>query len=147
MRRVVGYARRRLAQGGPGDDNEQSKWRHSLMNSGAPSVDRRLNERRRPAREPPAGPLRPRPARAIALATAAQVPLRRRADKRHMALVPETPAACRTPAGSFASDTSAHDASRPSRRAGSLAAPLTRLNAHRELRDWDRWRKEPLDME
>jgi len=52
MRRVVGYARRRLAQGAPGDDNEQSKWRHSLMNSGAPSVDRRLNERRRPAREP-----------------------------------------------------------------------------------------------
>jgi hypothetical protein len=30
-RRVVGYARRHLGQGGPADDKEQSKWRYALM--------------------------------------------------------------------------------------------------------------------
>jgi Protein of unknown function (DUF3140) len=34
MRRVVGYAHRHLAQGGPAEDKEQSKWRYSLMNWG-----------------------------------------------------------------------------------------------------------------
>ena len=34
MRKVVGYARRHLAQGGPADDVEHSKWRYSLMNWG-----------------------------------------------------------------------------------------------------------------
>jgi len=34
MRKVVGYARRHLAQGGPSDDAEHSRWRYSLMNWG-----------------------------------------------------------------------------------------------------------------
>lgn len=34
MRKVVGYVRRHLAQGGPHDDVEDSRWRHSLMNWG-----------------------------------------------------------------------------------------------------------------
>jgi Protein of unknown function (DUF3140) len=34
MRRVVGYAHRHLAQGGPADDKEHSKWRYSLMSWG-----------------------------------------------------------------------------------------------------------------
>jgi hypothetical protein len=34
MRRVVGYVHRHLAQGGPKDDAEHSKWRYSLMNWG-----------------------------------------------------------------------------------------------------------------
>ena len=34
MRKVVGYVNRHLAQGGPGEDVEHSKWRYSLMNWG-----------------------------------------------------------------------------------------------------------------
>lgn len=34
MRKVVGYVKRHLAQGGPKDDKEHSKWRYSLMNWG-----------------------------------------------------------------------------------------------------------------
>ena len=34
MRKVVGYARRHLAQGGPSHDAEHSRWRYSLMNWG-----------------------------------------------------------------------------------------------------------------
>jgi hypothetical protein len=34
MRRVHGYVSRHLAQGGPKDDAEHSKWRYSLMNWG-----------------------------------------------------------------------------------------------------------------
>ena len=34
MRKVVGYAHRHVAQGGPADDKEHSKWRYSLMNWG-----------------------------------------------------------------------------------------------------------------
>jgi hypothetical protein len=34
MRKVVGYAHRHLAQGGPADDAEHSRWRYSLMNWG-----------------------------------------------------------------------------------------------------------------
>lgn len=34
MRKVVGYVRRHLAQGGPERDKEHSRWRHSLMNWG-----------------------------------------------------------------------------------------------------------------
>src|SRR3954454_2168783 len=34
MRKVVGYCKRHLAQGGPKDDKEHSKWRYSLMNWG-----------------------------------------------------------------------------------------------------------------
>ena len=34
MRKVVGYVRRHLAQGGPKDDAEHSRWRYSLMNWG-----------------------------------------------------------------------------------------------------------------
>jgi hypothetical protein len=34
MRKVVGYVHRHLAQGGPKDDKEHSKWRYSLMNWG-----------------------------------------------------------------------------------------------------------------
>lgn len=34
MKKVVGYVRRHLAQGGPKDDKEHSKWRYSLMNWG-----------------------------------------------------------------------------------------------------------------
>lgn len=34
MRKVVGYVRRHLAQGGPAKDVEHSRWRHSLMNWG-----------------------------------------------------------------------------------------------------------------
>ena len=34
MRKVVGYVRRHLAQGGPAEDKEHSRWRHSLMNWG-----------------------------------------------------------------------------------------------------------------
>jgi hypothetical protein len=34
MAKVVGYVHRHLAQGGPKDDAEHSKWRYSLMNWG-----------------------------------------------------------------------------------------------------------------
>lgn len=34
MREVVGYVHRHLAQGGPREDREHSKWRYSLMNWG-----------------------------------------------------------------------------------------------------------------
>ena len=34
MRKVVGYVHRHLAQGGPKDDVEHSRWRASLMNWG-----------------------------------------------------------------------------------------------------------------
>lgn len=34
MRKVVGYVRRHLAQGGSKDDVETSRWRYSLMNWG-----------------------------------------------------------------------------------------------------------------
>jgi hypothetical protein len=34
MRKVVGYVKRHLAQGGPKDDVRHSKWRYSLMNWG-----------------------------------------------------------------------------------------------------------------
>ena len=34
MAKVVGYVKRHLAQGGPDDDVEHSKWRYSLMNWG-----------------------------------------------------------------------------------------------------------------
>jgi hypothetical protein len=34
MRKVVGYVNRHLAQGGPEDDVEHSRWRYSLMNWG-----------------------------------------------------------------------------------------------------------------
>ena len=34
MHKVVGYIRRHLAQGGPAEDVEHSRWRYSLMNWG-----------------------------------------------------------------------------------------------------------------
>jgi hypothetical protein len=34
MKKVVGYVHRHLAQGGPEDDVEHSRWRYSLMNWG-----------------------------------------------------------------------------------------------------------------
>jgi hypothetical protein len=34
MRRVVGYVHRHMAQGGPAQDKEHSRWRYSLMNWG-----------------------------------------------------------------------------------------------------------------
>ena len=34
MAKVVGYVHRHLAQGGPKDDKEHSRWRYSLMNWG-----------------------------------------------------------------------------------------------------------------
>lgn len=34
MRKVTGYVHRHLAQGGPDDDVEHSRWRYSLMNWG-----------------------------------------------------------------------------------------------------------------
>lgn len=34
MRKVVGYVHRHLAQGGPKEDAETSRWRYSLMNWG-----------------------------------------------------------------------------------------------------------------
>jgi len=34
MQKVVGYVHRHLAQGGPADDKEHSRWRYSLMNWG-----------------------------------------------------------------------------------------------------------------
>lgn len=34
MRKVIGYVRRHLAQGGPAKDKEHSCWRYSLMNWG-----------------------------------------------------------------------------------------------------------------
>jgi hypothetical protein len=34
MRTVTGYVHRHLAQGGPKDDAEHSRWRYSLMNWG-----------------------------------------------------------------------------------------------------------------
>jgi hypothetical protein len=34
MRHVVSYVHRHLAQGGPKDDKEHSRWRYSLMNWG-----------------------------------------------------------------------------------------------------------------
>ncbi len=36
MRKVVGYVHRHLAQGGPKEDVEHSRWRYSLMNSPHP---------------------------------------------------------------------------------------------------------------
>ncbi len=34
MRKVVGYVRRHMKQGGPAEDKEHSRWRYSLMNWG-----------------------------------------------------------------------------------------------------------------
>lgn len=34
MAKVVGYTKRHLAQGGPSENVEQSRWRYSLMNWG-----------------------------------------------------------------------------------------------------------------
>ncbi len=34
MRKVIGYVHRHLAQGGPKDGKEHSRWRYSLMNWG-----------------------------------------------------------------------------------------------------------------
>ncbi len=34
MQKVVGYVHRHLAQGGPAEDKEHSRWRYSLMNWG-----------------------------------------------------------------------------------------------------------------
>ena len=34
MKKVAGYVKRHLAQGGPKDDVEHSRWRYSLMNWG-----------------------------------------------------------------------------------------------------------------
>lgn len=34
MKKVVGYIHRHLAQGGPADDVDHSRWRYSLMNWG-----------------------------------------------------------------------------------------------------------------
>ncbi|WP_066777087.1 DUF3140 domain-containing protein [Sphingomonas sp. CCH5-D11] len=34
MKKVVGYVRRHMAQGGPEEDKEHSNWRYSLMNWG-----------------------------------------------------------------------------------------------------------------
>lgn len=34
MKKVVGYVHRHLAQGGPAEDKEHSRWRYSLMNWG-----------------------------------------------------------------------------------------------------------------
>lgn len=34
MKKVTGYVHRHLAQGGPKDDKEHSRWRYSLMNWG-----------------------------------------------------------------------------------------------------------------
>jgi hypothetical protein len=34
MRKVIGYVHRHLAQGGPKEDVEHSRWRYSLMNWG-----------------------------------------------------------------------------------------------------------------
>ena len=34
MHKVVGYIHRHMAQGGPADDKEHSRWRFSLMNWG-----------------------------------------------------------------------------------------------------------------
>lgn len=34
MRKVAGYVHRHLAQGGPAEDKEHSRWRYSLMNWG-----------------------------------------------------------------------------------------------------------------
>ena len=34
MKKVVSYVHRHLAQGGPADDKEHSRWRYSLMNWG-----------------------------------------------------------------------------------------------------------------
>lgn len=34
IRRVIGYVHRHLAQGGPAEDKEHSRWRYSLMNWG-----------------------------------------------------------------------------------------------------------------
>jgi hypothetical protein len=34
MRKVIGYVHRHMAQGGPADDKEHSRWRYSLMNWG-----------------------------------------------------------------------------------------------------------------
>ena len=34
MRKVVGYVHRHMAQGGPEEDKEHSRWRYSLMNWG-----------------------------------------------------------------------------------------------------------------
>lgn len=34
MKKVVGYVHRHMAQGGPADDKDHSRWRYSLMNWG-----------------------------------------------------------------------------------------------------------------
>lgn len=34
MRKVIGYVHRHVAQGGPAEDKEHSRWRYSLMNWG-----------------------------------------------------------------------------------------------------------------
>jgi len=34
MKKVTGYVHRHLAEGGPADDKEHSRWRYSLMNWG-----------------------------------------------------------------------------------------------------------------
>ena len=34
MRKVVSYVRRHMAEGGPAEDKEHSRWRYSLMNWG-----------------------------------------------------------------------------------------------------------------
>ncbi|SEN34342.1 Protein of unknown function [Sphingomonas gellani] len=34
MKKVIGYVHRHLAQGGPAEDKEHSRWRYSLMNWG-----------------------------------------------------------------------------------------------------------------
>ena len=34
MKKVIGYCKRHIAQGGPKDDKEHSRWRYSLMNWG-----------------------------------------------------------------------------------------------------------------
>jgi hypothetical protein len=34
MRKVIGYVHRHVAQGGPREDQEHSRWRYSLMNWG-----------------------------------------------------------------------------------------------------------------
>ena len=39
MRKVVGYVHRHMAQGGPAEDKEHSRWRYSLMNWGHDPLD------------------------------------------------------------------------------------------------------------
>ena len=42
MAKVVGYVKRHVAQGGPDEDVEHSKWRYSLMKLGPRSAEGRL---------------------------------------------------------------------------------------------------------